>query len=87
MEKYLSETALDLEKDPLEWWKEKAVEYPRMTILVKKYLSIIVNSVPCERIFSKMGQIITDRRTNLSAHKASMIGMVASNLPTIPENK
>jgi hypothetical protein len=30
---------------------------------------MIVNSVPCEIIFSKIGQIITDRRTNLSAHK------------------
>jgi hypothetical protein len=48
---------------------------------------MIFNSVPCERIFSNKGKIITDRKTSLSAHKASMIGMVASNLPTVFENK
>jgi hypothetical protein len=25
-----------LEKDPLEWWKGKYDQYPRMTVLVKK---------------------------------------------------
>ena len=38
-----------------------------------------MNSVSCERIFSKMGQIITVRRNRLSIDKASKIGFVAEN--------
>jgi hypothetical protein len=42
-----------------------------------------MNSVPCERIFSKMGLVVTDRRTNLTAEKASL---VASNLKHLESN-
>ena len=40
--------------------------------------------VPCERIFRKMGLVITDRRANITAEKASLVGVVVLNLNTLP---
>ena len=66
--------------DPLAWWKTHRTIYPRLYVLTLRYLVLVMNSVPCERLFSKMGQIIYDRRCSLLSEKASMIGMIASNL-------
>lgn len=38
---------------------------PRLYEIVKTRLCIIATSVPCERLFSKAGQVITDRRNRL----------------------
>lgn len=38
-----------------------------------------MNSVPCERIFSKMGLVVTNLRGNLKPSKVAMVTFVASN--------
>ena len=80
VEAYLIEPTIARHEDPLRWWKERQDRYPRLSILAKKTLCIIVNSVPCERFFSKMGLIITDRRQRLSHRKAGLLGFIAQNL-------
>lgn len=80
-----SEPLLNRKKDPLCWWNSRCDQYPRLVLLVKKYLSPIMNSVPCERVFSRMGLVITDRRTNLSPQKAGLTTMISQNLHNINE--
>ncbi len=84
VDKYLAELPLGRMEDPLKWWDERKKNYPRLIILVPRYLAIIMNSVSCERIFSKMGLIVNDRRTSLSADKASMVCCIAQNLSLFP---
>ena len=69
-----------IKSDPLSWWQSRRTRYPRLFCLAKQHLVLMANSVPCERLFSKMGLIITDRRCTLKTEKAAMIAMVASNL-------
>ena len=38
-----------------------------------------MNSVSCERVFSKLGQIVTDRRNRLTVNKIGKIGMIAES--------
>jgi hypothetical protein len=85
VESYLSESAIGRHDDPLQWWKARQNIYPRLSLLARKALCIIVNSVPCERFFSKMGLIITDRRQRLSHRKAGLIGFIAQNLQILSE--
>lgn len=54
--------------DPLLWWKENKNVYPRLFEIMKKRFCILATSVPCERIFSKAGQTITEKRNRLD-HK------------------
>lgn len=79
------EPTIGREEDPLLWWKERQDRYPRLSMLARKSLCIIVNSVPCERIFSKMGLIITDRRQRLCHRKAGLLGFIAQNLQILSE--
>ena len=51
--------------DPLSWWKNKASVYPRLTKVMTERLCIVATSVPSERVFSKTGQIITERRNRI----------------------
>ncbi|KAJ8969216.1 hypothetical protein NQ317_015266 [Molorchus minor] len=73
---------LERMEDPLKWWKEKQAVYPILSQFVKKRLCITGTSVPCERIFSKAGLILTERRYRLGANKMAQIMFLNHNLGT-----
>ena len=83
---YLAELPIGRLEDPIKWWHLRKKKYPRLYKLVPRYLGIIMNSVSCERIFSKMGVIVNDRRSCLSAQKAGMLCCIAQNLSLFPKN-
>ena len=66
METYLQESPLDREMDPLEWWSVKAMMLPNLGRLAKKFASIPATSTPSERLFSKAGELVSQRRANIS---------------------
>ncbi|EZA49239.1 hypothetical protein X777_12479 [Ooceraea biroi] len=41
--------------------------YSSLHAIAKRYLSIVATSVPAERLFSKPGNIITEKRNKLSS--------------------
>lgn len=64
---------LDRKKNPLVWWEERQKVYPWLSKLAKKYLCIVATSVPCERVFSKAGQLISERRNRLKSKNVEQI--------------
>lgn len=64
-DKYLNEEYLDRKMDPILWWKQRKCIYPSVYLYAIKRLCIVATSVPCDRIFSPTGQILTERRTLL----------------------
>ena len=77
---FTEETHASREEDPLLWWREHAAQYPRMKELARKYLCSPASSVPSERLFSKAGELISVRRSNLSENKVNMILFLNKNL-------
>lgn len=65
MRMYLEEPIINRKSDPLLWWKNREILYPTLSRLAKKYLCVVATSVPSKRVFSKAGQIITERRNRL----------------------
>ncbi|KAL7875152.1 hypothetical protein SRHO_G00061220 [Serrasalmus rhombeus] len=61
---YLEEPLLQRSAVPLSWWETKCSVYPRLTHVMARRPCIVATSVPSERIFSKTGQIITERRAS-----------------------
>jgi len=53
--------------NPLLWWQNRALIYPRLTQVMLGRLCIVATSVPSERVFSKMGQIISEKKKAESA--------------------
>ena len=67
IENYLNEHKLKEDSDPLQdFWKLKESKYPRLSILAKKYLCVQATSTPSERVFSKMGNVVSKKRNKIT---------------------
>lgn len=80
VDKYLNEEYLDRKKDPLFWWHERRFTYPHLYGYILKRFCIVATSVPCERVFSGAGQIISQRRKLLKPNKVSTLLFLHSNM-------
>lgn len=80
LDKYLNEPHLPRTTDPLSWWEMRKHTYPNIYSVAVKRLCIPATSVPCERIFSKAGQICTEKRSRLTSDKITRILFVNNNL-------
>lgn len=83
LDKYLSEGYLSRNSNPLAWWKTRKLLYPTLFQIVLKRLCIPATSVPCERIFSKAGQVCTEKRSRLTSNKISQILFLNHNMDTL----
>ncbi|KDR08537.1 hypothetical protein L798_01791, partial [Zootermopsis nevadensis] len=72
LNRYLEEVFLPRNVDPLQWWKAHQFNYPHLSMVVREIFCAFGSSVPCERVFSKAGMLITERRNRLSSKKANM---------------
>lgn len=69
IDKYLAELHIPRTDDPLIWWESKKFLYPNLYKIILKRFCIPATSVPCERIFSKAGQICNEKRSRLTTKK------------------
>ena len=76
---------VEIRNDPLIWWGKNQHSYPRLYKLAMRYLLLIMNSVPCERLFSKMGLTVSNQRCSLNPKKVEMIVTVASHVELLDE--
>ncbi len=65
---------------PLKYWKERAVIFPTLYVLAKKYLCMPATSVPRERILSKAGEILCKKRSRLSPSTVEQLIFLNKNL-------
>ncbi|XP_075167732.1 zinc finger BED domain-containing protein 4-like [Haematobia irritans] len=80
LDKYLKEDCVGRKMDPLKWWGQMRNVFPRLYIHALKRLCITATSVPCERIFSATGRIISDRRTLLKPSKVEKVVFLHNNM-------
>ena len=79
--RYLDLPVVEMDSDPLQWWKHEEKRLPVLAVLAKKYLCICGTSVPSERLFSKSGFIVDAFRNRLLPEKVNMLTFLAKNLP------
>lgn len=77
---FLSIKVIDRKSNPIEFWTENSQSYPDLRSLALKYLIIPATSVPCERVFSKAGNLITEKRNRLKPKNVNKM-LVLSSLP------
>ncbi|XP_047038385.1 zinc finger BED domain-containing protein 4-like [Helicoverpa zea] len=58
---------------PLQWWKNHEHVYPNLTKLVFTKCCVLATSVPCERVFSRAGTMVSERRTRLGVSKVKQL--------------
>ncbi|XP_046405071.1 zinc finger BED domain-containing protein 4-like [Ischnura elegans] len=79
-EKYMREDIIKRTENPLAWWVDRKTLYPHLFDIMYSRLAIPATSVPCERIFSKSGQILSEKRNRLSSKRVSEIMFLNANL-------
>lgn len=77
---YMEEAIIRRKDNPLSWWKSREKMYPHLAKIAKKVLCVPATSVPSERIFSKAGQLISDRRSRLKPSNVETILFLNANL-------
>ncbi|XP_025410795.1 zinc finger BED domain-containing protein 1-like [Sipha flava] len=80
LDRYIAEPLLKRTEDPLVWWNERKLIYPKLYQLVCRRLCIVATSVPCERIFSKAGMVLTERWSRLTIDKVEKLLFLNHNL-------
>ncbi|XP_041449950.1 zinc finger BED domain-containing protein 4-like [Drosophila obscura] len=78
---YLERDIAAQEMDPLLWIMVNQTDFPLLKRLFLKYLCIPATSVESERVFSKAGQIVSERRTGLKEENCA-VGSCAPGGPT-----
>ena len=63
---YQKEGKLTIEENPILWWFNRKEEYPLMIKLARKYLCVMGTSTPAERVFSRMGRVLSKSRMAMS---------------------
>ncbi|CAK1603005.1 unnamed protein product [Parnassius mnemosyne] len=58
---------------PLQWWKKHEHIYPNLAKLVLNKYCVLATSVPCERVFSRAGTMVSERRTRLGISKVKQL--------------
>lgn len=79
IQRYLEEPPVPRSEDPLMWWKTNYYNFPHLSQIFQKKFITVATSVPCERLFSKSGQIISDRRNRLSSEKVKKLLFINCN--------
>ena len=78
--RYFEEGNIERKKDPLQWWKQHHKRFPRLQVLAHRYLCIPGSSVPSERLFSKAGILVSERRNRLKPKNVDQILFLNQNL-------
>ena len=79
-DKYIEVQPLGRKADPFKWWQEHKIYYPRLYQLMLRRLCIVGSSVPCERVFSRAGNTLTELRRRLTSRKLRKIMFLNYNL-------
>lgn len=66
IQRYIQEPYYPRSADPMLWWRKNQNNYPTLSKVAREKLCTVASSVPCERIFSKAGTIVNEKRTRLS---------------------
>ena len=65
------------------WWSVNKDHFPNVAVVARAYLAIPATSVASERIFSKCGLAVSDRRSKLSPLHMEQIVFVSQNLSIV----
>jgi uncharacterized membrane protein len=79
VQRYVEESILGRQQDPLLWWIKHQHSYPTLSKLVVRKFNMLATSVPCERVFSKAGNVVSERRSRLSSQHVEKLLFLNSN--------
>ena len=81
MKKYLALPRIERQDDPIKWWFEVGkAQFPMLFQGAQKYLCMTATSVPSERVFSRAGNVLTNKRASLGTQLVNELVTLSHNL-------
>ncbi len=80
LDSYLRHPTIDVDKNPLEWWKIQSTSFPILGGLARKYLCVCATSSSSERAFNTAGYLLSPKRTCVNPDKMNMMAFLSKNL-------
>ena len=82
LDDYMNEANEPEDCNPLDWWSRSnsLARFPTVALVARAYLAIPATSVASERLFSKCGLVISDRRASLNPAHVEQIVFLSQNL-------
>lgn len=78
LRQYLDLPLIKIDENVLEVWETYKSVFPNLFKLAQKYFSSVASSVPSERLFSKAGNILTEKRNRISENRLSKLCFLQS---------
>jgi len=73
LRQYLNLPLVIIDENVLKVWETYKSVFPNLFKLAQKYFSTVASSVPSERLFSKAGNILTEKRNRISEKRISKL--------------
>jgi hypothetical protein len=80
---YMLEPNEPEDSNSFNWWSANRARFPDIATVARSYLAIPATSVASERIFSKCGLTVSDRRSSLSPQHTEQIVFLLKTCQTI----
>uniref|UniRef100_A0A0K2TA40 Zinc finger BED domaincontaining protein 1like [Maylandia zebra] n=1 Tax=Lepeophtheirus salmonis TaxID=72036 RepID=A0A0K2TA40_LEPSM len=77
---YMQSSTIDTEENPLLWWRIQKINFPRLSIMARKYLCVQATSSPSERILSTSENIVSDEKSCLNPDMVNKLAFLAKNM-------
>ncbi|XP_008556087.1 E3 SUMO-protein ligase ZBED1-like [Microplitis demolitor] len=81
LKQYITQPVILRKEDPLKYWQLIKPSYPNLYKIAMKYFCVVGTSVPCERLFSKAGNIKTVDRNRLTGKNLDKLLFLSSMSP------
>ena len=86
LRRYQDEETIDLDADPLVWWKSRISQYPLLARLVRMVWSLPATSVSSEQVFSAAGNVLTKKRARLLPENVDKLVFLHQNMKILLTN-
>lgn len=86
LRRYFEEPNIERSIYPLDWWRNNANRFLRLHKIAAKYLCIPGSSVPSDRLFSKAGQLVSERRNRLKPENIDTILFLNHNMKLLSQH-
>ncbi len=78
--RYFEGRVVERKEDPLEWWEKNGPQFPHIAVVAARVLAIPGSSVLSEQLFSKAGELISQRRCQLKPKNVNTLLFLNKNL-------
>ena len=85
VDSFLSEAALPLATDCLQWWQQNSRRFPRLAKLAKSLLCSPASEAPSERAFSLAGNVVSEKRSLLHPKNVDALLFIGRNFKLLQQ--